>query len=157
MSLFRKRKEKDKNLSKEYNVIDVSLDDIRKAVGEFANQKREGISLKVLVLNDNRIDMTLLAPFLHGLPSTPFYMSRETFELFSEQDREIPLWIDRMQKAVDAYVRLEDEFPIIEGDPYYKVSFYKLEKKALLQERPPFDFYLTSEEHMVSHRKPEKK
>ncbi|WP_377888176.1 DUF3939 domain-containing protein [Alkalihalobacillus sp. R86527] len=156
MSFWRK-KEKEKHISEEYDVIDVTLDDIRRAVGEFADQKREGISLKVLVLEDNRIDMTLLTPFLDGLPSTPFYMSKETFELFSEQDCEIPFWIDRMQKAVDAYVRLEEDFPIIEGDPYRKVSYYKLEKKALLTERPPFNFYLTTEEHMVSHRKPEKK
>ncbi|WP_270179578.1 DUF3939 domain-containing protein [Alkalihalobacillus sp. CinArs1] len=150
---FWRKKEKGIVPSESYNVIDASLEDIRRAVSEFADQKREGISLKVLVLEDNRIDMTLLAPFLKGIPSNPFYMSRETFELFTEQDREIPRWIDKVQNAVDSYVRLEDELPIIEGDPYHKVSIYKLQKKSLIDEKPPFDFYITMEEHMVSRFK----
>lgn len=156
MKRFWKKKGKSAETVEEFKVIDVTLADVRKAVGEFADQKREGISLKVLVLDDNRLDMTLLAPFLEGIPSTHFYMSKETFELFEEKDRMIPVWIDRMQKAVDSYISMEDDLPTIEGDPYNKVSFYKLEKKSLLKERPPFDFYLTKQEHMVSHHKPKK-
>ncbi|MGB8000323.1 MAG: DUF3939 domain-containing protein [Anaerobacillus sp.] len=137
-------------------IIDTTIHDIRRAVSLFADWKREGISLKVLVKDDNEIDSTLLAPHLGGIPSESFFMSKETFELFEYKDRHIPYWIDTVQKAVDSYFYSENEPPVIEGDPFRKISFYKLERRALLHERPPLDFYLTDQERMISHRKPEK-
>ncbi|MGA9287512.1 MAG: DUF3939 domain-containing protein [Anaerobacillus sp.] len=137
-------------------ITDTTIHDIRRAVSSFADRKREGISLKVLVKDDNEIDSTLLAPHLGGIPSESFFMSKETFELFEHKDRHIPYWIDTVQKAVDSYFYSENEPPVIEGDPFRKISFYKLERRALLHERPPLDFYLTDQERMISHRKPEK-
>ncbi|MDO6656154.1 DUF3939 domain-containing protein [Anaerobacillus sp. 1_MG-2023] len=137
-------------------IIDANLHEIRQAVGAFAEKKRDGISLKVLVKENNELDSSLLAPHLGGIPSKSFYMSKETFELFEEENRHIPFWIDAVQRAVDAYIRSEKAPPIIEGDPYKKISFFKLEKKALLTERPPLDFYFTEQESMVTHRKREK-
>ncbi|WP_347549302.1 DUF3939 domain-containing protein [Pseudalkalibacillus hwajinpoensis] len=154
MKAFWNKKAKEKKIDHSTTIIDATIHEVRKAVSAFAEKKREGISLKVLVQDDNQIDTTLLAPYLGGIPSEPYFMSKETFELFEKHERHIPFWIDSMQRAVDSYVRSEKETPVIEGDPYRKISFYKLEKKALLHERPPLDFYLTEQEQMVSHRKP---
>ncbi|MBN8208603.1 DUF3939 domain-containing protein [Bacillus sp. NTK071] len=155
MAFWNKQRKQKKETSPP-KVIDVSIQDIRKAISSFAEDKRDGISLKILVLEDNLVDHSLLTSYLGGIPSEHFYMSKETFELFESKDKHIPFWIDKMQRAVDTYIRTEEELPIIEGDPYQKISFYKLEKKAMLQERPPIEFYLSEQEQMVSHRKPEK-
>ena len=155
MAFWNKKGNEKKGISP-LKVIDVSIQDVRRAISSFAEEKRDGISLKILVLEDNSIDHSLLSSYLGGIPSEPFYMSKETFELFEGEDKHIPFWIDKMQKAVDTYIRTEEELPIIEGDPFRKLSFYKLERKAILQERPPIEFYLTEQEQMVSHRKPEK-
>lgn len=153
---FWNKKAKGKKETTPLKEIEVSIHDMRKAISSFAEHKRDGISLRILVLEDNRVDSSLLVSYLGGIPSEPFYMSKETFELFENKDKHIPFWIDKMQKAVDTYFKMEKELPIIEGDPYSKISFYKLEKKAMLQERPPIEFYLTEQEQMVTHRKPEK-
>ncbi len=150
------RKKNDKHQGELPTIIEATLHEIRQAVGTFSEKKRDGISLKVLVKDNNELDASLLVSHLGGIPSKPFYMSKETFELFEEEQRHIPYWIDTVQRAVDVYIHSEKEVPIIEGDPFQKISFYKLEKKALLTERPPLDFYYTEQEGMVSHRKPEK-
>jgi Protein of unknown function (DUF3939) len=154
MAFWRKKNENSK--VEHPTMIEASLHEIRQAVGKFAEKKRDGISLKVLVKDNNELDASFLISHLGGIPSKPFYMSKETFELFEEQHRHIPFWIDTVQRAVDSYIHSEKEAPIIEGDPFRKISFFKLEKKALLTERPPLDFYYTEQEGMVSHRKPEK-
>ncbi len=139
---------------KKLPVIDASLQDVREAVRAFADNAPKGIYSSVLVKDDNTIDYDLLAPYLHGIPEKNFYMSRATYEIFEEDEREICIAIDKIQAAVDAYVKETGELPYIEGDPYRKVSFYKLENRNLLGERPTLDFYITKEEYLVTHRKP---
>lgn len=150
------RKKNDQHKEELPTIIEATLHEIRQAVGTFSEQKRVGISLKVLVKDNNELDTSLLITHLGGIPSKAFYMSKETFELFEEEHRHIPYWIDKVQRAVDAYIHSEKEVPIIEGDPFQKISFFKLEKKALLTERPPLEFYYTEQEGMVSHRKQNK-
>ncbi|TLS39117.1 DUF3939 domain-containing protein [Pseudalkalibacillus caeni] len=139
---------------KSYPLIKASLTDVRKAIGEFSDNKREGVSLKVLVKDNHEIDYHLLAPYLGGIPEQQFFMSKETFEIFPAEERDMPVWIDVVQIAVDQYIKSENELPLIDGDPFYKVSYYKLEKKSFLKQRPPLDFYLTEQENMITHQKP---
>lgn len=153
---FWKRKQPDtgKKNTKEYPVIEADLQDIRKAIRKFAENTPEGIHLSVLVKDDNTIDAQLLAPHLSGIPDKPFYMSKTTYEIFDSTEKHIPVLTDIVQQAVDAYYDETNELPYIEGDPYRKVSYYKLQRLGLLKEKPPIDFYITSQEFMVTHRKP---
>ncbi|WP_070119901.1 DUF3939 domain-containing protein [Bacillus marinisedimentorum] len=139
---------------KKLPVINASLQDVREAVRAFADNAPKGVYSSILVKEDNTIDYELLAPYLHGIPERKLYMSRATYEIFEEDECEICVETDKVQAAVDAYVKETGELPYIEGDPYRKVSYYKLESRSLLSERPSIDFYLTDEEFLITHRKP---
>lgn len=136
----------------EHPVISVTLDQVRKAVREYAKELPKGVTRAVLVKKDNSIDFEPLVPYLKGIPDRKFYMSKETYEIFEEHEKEIPKYLDMVQQAVDAYIRYEKMYPVVEGDPNKKISYYHLERKGYLKERPPLDFYLTEEESLITHR-----
>lgn len=140
-----------KNEGRSWPQIDVTIDELKKAVQDYHKQLPAGVSLSVLVEPDNRIDYSLLAPFLQGIPRKQYYMSKETFEIFDEP--EIPRVLDQVQRAVDQYIQDKKAFPIIDGDPYFKISYFKL--ADYLDERPSIDTYLTEVENMITHKKPE--
>lgn len=132
--------------------ISVTLQQVKRVVREFERQLPEGVKRTVLVGENNEIDFRLLVPFLHGLPDRKFYMSRESYEIFAEEDRLIPYWLDIVQRAVDDYVADRKTLPIIPGDRRRKVSYALLRKHYYLKEQPPIDFYLTHYENLISHR-----
>lgn len=132
--------------------IPVTLPQVKRAVREFERQLPEGVSRTVLVKANNEIDFRLLVPYLRGLPDRPFYMSRESFEIFAEEDRLIPYWLDIVQRAVDDYVEERKELPVVPGDRRRKVSYALLQKYYYLKEKPPVDFYLTHYENLITHR-----
>jgi hypothetical protein len=138
---------------KEYPIIPVTLQQVKQAVYKFSKTLPKGVHVRILIKEDHSIDFEQLAPLLHGIPNRPFYMSRETYEVFEEADKHIPKYMDAVQEAVDLYIKNEKELPIIPHDPYNKISYYLLEKKGCLATRPPMDFYLTGQENMVSHLK----
>jgi hypothetical protein len=152
---WKKRKNKEE-LTNRDEIIAASIDDIKNAVNEFASQAPKGVQANVLVKEDHSIDFHLLKPYLKGIPNQKFYMSKETYEIFKEEKKDIPKYMDLVQQAVDKFVNAENALPIIDGDPYRKVSYYKLESVSLLKQRPPVDFYITKQENLVSHKKPEK-
>ncbi|MYL30588.1 MULTISPECIES: DUF3939 domain-containing protein [Halobacillus] len=151
-----KRKKKSSPTSKKQTleVRDLSIHDVRKAVHAFADHKPGDVPLSVLINQDLTLDYDLLAPYLDGLPEKNYYMSRETYELFEEDDLDLAQDLDLVQYAVDQYMKLTQELPIIDHDPYKRINYYKLEKHDLLQRRPNRDFYLTDEEFMITYKKP---
>lgn len=149
--LFSKKNKKvEQEENRSWPTIVATIDDVNKAIRKYHSEIPKGASLRVLVNDDATIDYALLAPYLNGIPSQMFYMSKETFELFDVP--ELPLLMDKVQRAVDQYVEAYHKAPVIEGDPYYKVSYLKLQD--FLHERPQVDFYITSEEHLITHIKP---
>ncbi|WLR47595.1 DUF3939 domain-containing protein [Halobacillus litoralis] len=144
-----------KNRKPKLEKKDLSIHDVRKAVHAYADAKSSDVPLSVIINEDLTLDYELLAPYLKAVPIQNFYMSRETYELFEEQDRDLALDIDLVQHAVDQYMKQTQEPPIIDDDPYKRISYYKLENHHLLQRRPERDFYLTKEEFMITYKKPE--
>lgn len=136
-----------------YPIIPVTLEQVRKAIFSFSKELPRGVHVRILIKEDHSIDFEQLAPYLRGIPNRPFYMSRETYEVFEENEKHIPAYMDEVQEAVDGFIKNDNELPIIPHDPYNKISYYLLEKKGYLHSRPPIDFYLTDQENMVTHRK----
>ncbi|MFZ0369779.1 MAG: DUF3939 domain-containing protein [Halobacillus sp.] len=150
----RKKKQKPKHNDQPLEISDLSIDDIRKAVHAFADHKPKEVPLSVVINQDLTLDYELLAPYLHAIPRKNFYMSRKTYELFEEEDLQLAKDIDAVQQAVDEYMKQTQEVPVIDNDPYKKINYYKLEKLGLLPERPKRDFYMTTEEFMITYKKP---
>lgn len=136
-------------------VRDISLDELRAAVHQYADSLPGGVNLSVVINEDLTINYDLLAPFLKAVPKQTYYMSRETYEIFEEKDKKLAEELDMVQKAVDKYMQQKNQLPVIDGDPYHRVSYLKLEKLDLLPYRPDRDFYVTDEEFLITHRKPQ--
>lgn len=152
MSVWKKKDQT--KIKKQLPVIDVSLQQIKEAVRNFEQQLDEGIKRTVLLKKDQSIDFELLRSFLEGMPNRPFYMSRETYEIFEQEEREIPHYLDKVQKAVDQYIDEFNEYPIVPSDLYKKINLDLLMNRKHLDIKPPMDFYLTNEENLITHKKP---
>lgn len=135
--------------------VPVSLADVKKLVRDFEEQLPKDMNRTVLLGEDNEINFRLLQPFLHGLPDRKFYMSRETFEIFPEEERDIPKYLDMVQQAVDGFIAEEGTAPVVSGDPNRRINYTLLLQYYLLKERPPMDFYLSRHEDMITHLPPE--
>lgn len=153
----KKKKENDQFKQKEqtsYPVRSVSIQELRNAIQAFASELQDGVNLSVIIKEDLTLDYSLLGRHLQAIPSENYVMSRETYELFHENDKQLALDIDMIQKAVDRYIKQTNELPIIDQDPYHKVSYFKLEKLNLISYRPKQDFYISDEENMITQIKP---
>ncbi|TGB05267.1 DUF3939 domain-containing protein [Halobacillus salinus] len=149
-----KRKKKSDNEKHTLEVRDLSKEDIQKAIHAFSEDKDSHVPLSVLIQDDLTLDYELLAPYLHAKPSEPFYMSKETYELFGNEGYELAKEIDTVQHAVDQYMKQTQEAPIIEDDPYKRINYYKLQRLGLLQEKPGRDYFLTDEEFLITYKQP---
>src|SRR5690554_1016618 len=106
--LLRRRKKRKKNnqesekkRKEELKVITATIDDVRKAVNDYALSLDKGISLRNVVLDNHELDYERLYDYLGGIPEKTFYMSKETYEIFEEE--EYPKFIDMCQVACDQY------------------------------------------------------
>jgi hypothetical protein len=142
---------------KSFPNIDVTIDEVRKAVREFSNNLPKGVYRTILVQEDNCIDFDQLAPFLGGIPSKKFYMSKETYDLFEESEKQIPIEMDIVQKAVDLYVKDHKDFPMLKFDPHHKVNYFQLKQEHYLKEEPQIQFYITDLDGLITHIRPQKK
>lgn len=127
-------------------VVEMGIGELKQAISQFAKEKPHGVLLRVLVKENNEIDYNLLKPFLRGMPKRSFYMSRELYEVF--EDQQVACMVDCIQRAVDEYIQMEGKLPVIDHDPELKISYFKLQ--PYLKERPTFDTYLTLDENMIS-------
>ncbi len=142
--------------AKNYPVIDVTIEQVRKAVRAFSDELPKGVYRTILVKEDNEIDFTQLAEILKGIPSEKFYMSKETYDLFTENEKIIPFEMDLVQKAVDQYVKDHKKFPVLQFDPDRRINYYELIQEHYLKVKPETQFYLTDLDGMISHIQPSK-
>jgi F0F1-type ATP synthase assembly protein I len=164
---FKKPDEKDsqvKNVSqkeqaeaKNYPIIDVTIDQVRKAVRQFSDNLPKGVYRSIIVQDDNSIDFKQLAHILCGIPSKKYYMSKETYDLFEENEKIIPAEMDMVQKAVDLYVKERKEYPMLQFDPNRRVNYYQLVQEKYLKSAPVTQFYITELDGLITHIKPEKR
>jgi hypothetical protein len=141
----------------EYPVIDVTLEEVRKAVREFSDNLPKGVYRTILVQEDNSIDFTQLTHILNGIPAKKYYMSKETYDLFEENEKQIPVEMDIVQRAVDQYVKAHKEYPMLKFDPQRRVNYYQLLQEHFLKSPPDIQFFITDLDGLVSHIKPDKK
>jgi hypothetical protein len=139
------------------STIEVSMDDVRKAVRKFSARLPQGVFQSILVKDDNSIDFKQLSHIIGGIPSKNFYMSKETYELFEEHEKLIAREMDIVQKAVDLYVMENKEYPILNYDPFRKVNYFKLISGHYLKTPPKVDFYISQYDGMICRIKPGKK
>ncbi|NHM31808.1 DUF3939 domain-containing protein [Neobacillus terrae] len=107
------------------------------------------------IQDDHSIDFKLLGHLLGGIPSKNFYMSRETYDIFEEEEKHIPREMDIIQQAVDQYIKEHKQYPMLKFDPSRRVNFHLLQAH-LLQTEPQTQFYITDVDGLVSHKKTKK-
>ncbi|MGG6311234.1 DUF3939 domain-containing protein [Paenibacillus macerans] len=132
--------------------IQVTLEEVRRAVLRYEAEMPDGINRLSLLLPDGSLDMKRLSRYLGGITDQRFYLSRETYEIFTEQDRQIPYYLDLVQSAVDNYVEEQGKLPVVEQSPQFEVDFRLLVREHYLKEMPPFPLYVTEQEMMLTHR-----
>jgi len=152
-----KKTEKNKEKTVEWPVIDVTFDEVVKVVRRFSEQLPKGVYRTILVSEDYSIDFKQLAHLLKGIPSKSFYMSKETYDIFEEKDKNIPPIIDKVQKAVDQYVKEQKKYPMLPYDPLRRVNYYLLIQEHYLDQIPEIELYITDYDGLISHHKPKKK
>jgi hypothetical protein len=146
-----------KDETPEWPVIDVTLDEVVKAVRKFSDKLPKGVYRTILVNDDHSIDFKQLAHTLKGIPSKTFYMSKETYDIFEEMDKDIPPVIDKVQKAVDQFVKEQKKYPMLPYDPLRRVNYYLLMQERYLEQKPDIDLYITDYDGLLSHEKPKGK
>ncbi|OGX68289.1 MAG: hypothetical protein A2189_02415 [Paenibacillus sp. RIFOXYA1_FULL_44_5] len=156
MWFWRKKNRSSSIDPKVYYPIDISLDQMKHAVREFEKELPKGVSRRVLVKEDNSIDSDLLKAHLEGIPVKKYYMSKETYEIFEDHEKQIPFYLDLVQTAVDNYVRDEKHYPVSHDTIVPKINYDLLVEKSYLKEKPPFALYLTKEENLLTHKKPQR-
>ena len=139
---------------KGWPIIETSVEEIKKAVRIYSEQLPKGVYRTILVKEDNSIDVEQIAPILKGIPSRNFYMSKETYDIFDEDEKYLALTIDKVQKAVDLYVREHNEYPMLPYDPLKRVNYYQLLKAHCLDTQPEIELYITNYDGLVTHKKP---
>jgi hypothetical protein len=141
----------------DWPVIPVTLSDIREGVRQFAADLPKGISRSILIKDDYSIDFEQLAPYLGGIPAQSYYMSKETFTIYKETDKDIPPLLDKVQKAVYLFYKVNKTCPIRPYDPLCRVNYHQLLQGHYLDSMPPIDFYFTDYDGLITNQKPEKK
>lgn len=149
--------QREQNETTDYPMIDVTIDQVRKAVRQFSDNLPKGVYRTIIVQEDNSIDFKQLANILGGLPSKKYYMSKETYDLFEEKDKKIPAEMDMVQKAVDLFVKERKEYPMLRFDPNRRVNYYQLLQEKYLKSAPETQFYITELDGLITHIKPEKR
>lgn len=138
-------------------IIETSVEEIKQAVRIYAEQLPKGVYRTILVKEDNSIDAEQLAPILKGIPSHRFYMSKETYDIFTEEEKDLAITIDKVQKAVDLYVKEHNEYPMLPYDPLHRVNYYQLLSARCLDIQPEIELYITNYDGLITHKKPEQK
>ncbi|BCG59568.1 DUF3939 domain-containing protein [Paenibacillus sp. URB8-2] len=133
--------------------ITVTLPDVKQAVRQFELDMPAKINRTVLMKDDKSIDLSRLARYLGGRSEQKFYMSRETFEIFEEGDKDIPYFLDMVQSAVDNYISDTGKLPLREEAALPEVHYHLLSSQRYLKETPPFPLYITEDELMLTHRR----
>lgn len=156
MFRFRKKQSADEveePLKDSLPVVSVTLEQVKNAVEEFERNMPKGINRTILIdFQTHEINFLPLVRYLKGIPDKPFYMSRQAYEIYPEEDRMIPHWLDIVQRAVDAYIEERNKPPLIPGDSRKKINCGMLYNNFYLHELPPVDFYLTPYDNLISHR-----
>lgn len=141
-----------KRAKKNLPQVTVTLGEVKQAIRQFESDMPAPINRTALLNEDRSVDLTRLSRYLGGVSDQKFYMSRETYEVFEEEDKLIPYYLDLVQSAVDSYISDTGKLPVLEDAILPEVHYRLLSTQRYLKETPPFPLYITEEEMMLTHR-----
>lgn len=141
-----------KKQSKPFARLDLTHQDVREAINQYEATLAElGLNRTVLIQDDHQINFELMASFLGGIPTKKFYMSRETYEIFEEEDKHIPVCLDVVQRAVDDYIITNNKLPVIDNCCNRRVNFDLLINNHNLKEKPSIPIFISDQQDLVTH------
>jgi len=130
--------------------VDITLSELRQAIHEYEQTLPKGVNRTVLLDDTQEIDMTRLKRHLPGKPRQRFFMSKETFYIVPEEERDIVYEMDQVQRALDLYMEQEQKLPLRKFQQTMQLDLARLREGGYLKTLPKRPYYVVDETLIVS-------
>lgn len=130
--------------------IDISLPELRHAIHEYEQTLPKGVNRTVLLDDTQEIDTKRLKHHLSGIPKQRFYMSKETFHIVPEEERDVIYEMDQVQRALDLYMDQEKKLPLRKFENALQLDLTRLREGGYLKTLPKRPYYVVDETLIVS-------
>ncbi|WP_114166285.1 DUF3939 domain-containing protein [Exiguobacterium sp. TNDT2] len=130
--------------------IDITLPQLREAIHEYEQTLPKGVNRTVLLDETQEIDLARLKKHLPGKPRQRFYMSKETFHIVPETEREVVYEMDQVQRALDLYFEQEKKLPLRKFQQTLQLDLTRLREGGYLKVLPKRPYYVVDETLIVS-------
>ncbi|MCT4777460.1 MULTISPECIES: DUF3939 domain-containing protein [Exiguobacterium] len=130
--------------------IDLTLPQLREAIHEYEQTLPKGVNRTVLLDEAQEIDLARLKKHLPGKPRQRFYMSKETFHIVPEDERELVYEMDQVQRALDLYFEQEKKIPFRKFQQTLQLDLTRLREGGYLKVLPKRPYYVVDETLIVS-------
>lgn len=130
--------------------IDLTLPQLREAIHEYEQTLPKGVNRTVLLDETQEIDLARLKKHLPGKPRQRFYMSKETFHIVPEDERELVYEMDQVQRALDLYFEQEKKIPFRKFQQTLQLDLTRLREGGYLKVLPKRPYYVVDETLIVS-------
>lgn len=130
--------------------VDITLPQLREAIHEYEQTLPKGVNRTVLLDETQEIDLARLKKHLPGKPRQRFYMSKETFHIVPETEREVVYEMDQVQRALDLYFEQEKKLPLRKFQQTLQLDLTRLREGGYLKVLPKRPYYVVDETLIVS-------
>lgn len=130
--------------------VDITLPQLREAIHEYEQTLPKGINRTVLLDDTQEIDLDRLKKQLRGKPRQRFYMSKETFHIVPEEEKELVYEMDQVQRALDLYFEQEKKLPLRQFQQTLQLDLTRLREGGYLKVLPKRPYYVVDETLIVS-------
>ncbi|WP_233004317.1 DUF3939 domain-containing protein [Exiguobacterium aurantiacum] len=130
--------------------VDITLPQLREAIHEYEQTLPKGVNRTVLLDEAQEIDLSRLKKHLPGKPRQRFYMSKETFHIVPETEREVIYEMDQVQRALDLYFEQEKKLPLRKFQQTLQLDLTRLREGGYLKVLPKRPYYVVDETLIVS-------
>lgn len=130
--------------------FDLTLPQLREAIHEYEQTLPKGVNRTVLLDETQEIDLARLKKHLPGKPRQRFYMSKETFHIVPEDERELVYEMDQVQRALDLYFEQEKKIPFRKFQQTLQLDLTRLREGGYLKVLPKRPYYVVDETLIVS-------
>ena len=130
--------------------IDLTLPQLREAIHEYEQTLPKGVNRTVLLNETQEINMARLKKHLPGKPRQRFYMSKETFHIVPEDEKELVYEMDQVQRALDLYFEQEKKIPFRQFQQTLQLDLTRLREGGYLKVLPKRPYYVVDETLIVS-------
>lgn len=130
--------------------IDVTLPQLRQAIHEYEQTLPKGVNRTVLLDDHQEIDTKRLKQQLAGIPKQRFFMSKETFHIVPEDERDVIYEMDQVQRALDLYMDEKKKLPLRKFQNALQLDLMRLREGGYLKTLPKRPYYVVDETLIVS-------